>query len=191
MVMGNSVRVRLIDGADGHTIWGPSLVDGCGGAPTVADVDGDGYPEIGVAGMRDYFCLATDGALKWRDPGQDLTSSAAGSSVFDFEGDGAAELAYADELRLRIYDGATGAVRYELPNPNGTTWENPTLADVDRDGHAEVVIVGSTFVGPGATGVRVIGDLNNSWVPTRSVWNQHTYPMLPAARTRVDLAVCA
>ena len=161
MVIVNSGKVCLIDGADGHTIWGPSLVDGCGGAPTVADVDGDGYPEIGVAGMRDYFCLATDGALKWRDPGQDLTSS------------------------------ATGPVRYELPNPNGTTWENPTLADVDRDGHAEVVIVGSTFVGPGATGVRVIGDLNNSWVPTRSVWNQHTYPMLPAARTRVDLAVCA
>ena len=37
--------------------------------------------------------------------------------------------------------------------------------------------MGSTFVGPGATGVRVIGDLNNSWVPTRSVWNQHTYPI--------------
>ena len=88
MVIVNSGKVCLIDGADGHTIWGPSLVDGCGGAPTVADVDGDGYPEIGVAGMRDYFCLATDGALKWRDPGQDLTSSATGSSVFDIEGDG-------------------------------------------------------------------------------------------------------
>jgi len=175
VVLVNNGRVYLVDGASGSKIWGPTSVDGYGGTPTVADVDGDGAPEIGVAGMSWFWCIETDGTLKWRDSRQDLTSSATGSSVFDFEGDGAAELAYADELRLRIYDGATGAIRYEIENPNGTAWENPTIADVDHDGHAEVVIVGSTFVGPGATGVRVIGDLNDSWVPTRSVWNQHTY----------------
>ncbi len=175
VVLVSNGRAYLVNGMTGAKVWGPMSVDGYGGPPTVADVDADGLPEIGVAGMSWFWCLETDGTLKWRDSRQDLTSSATGSSVFDFEGDGAAELAYADELRLRIYDGATGSIKFEIPNPNGTAWENPTIADVDGDGHAEVVIVGSTFVGAGATGVRVIGDLNNSWVPTRSVWNQHTY----------------
>ena len=158
MVIVNSGKVCLIDGADGHTIWGPSLVDGCGGAPTVADVDGDGYPEIGVAGMRDYFCLATDGALKWRDPGQDLTSS------------------------------ATGPVRYELPYPNGTSRENPTLAGVDLDGRAEVVLVGSTFVGPGATGLQVqVGDQGEAAVAAGVPVALHRGSMVdPGARLDVQ-----
>ncbi len=175
VVLVSGGRVYLLNGNNGSRVWGPVSVDGNGGPPTVADVDGDGAPEIGVAGQSWFWCIETNGTVKWRDSRQDLTSSATGSSVFDFEGDGSAELAYTDELRLRIYDGATGAIRYEIANPNGTAWENPTIVDVDHDGNAEVLIVGSTFVGAGATGVRSIGDRNDSWVPTRGIWNQHTY----------------
>ena len=39
----------------------------------------------------------------------DHSSSATGSSVFDFEEDGYAEVVYNDETMLRIYDGETGA----------------------------------------------------------------------------------
>ncbi|MCK6527738.1 hypothetical protein L6R50_09310 [Myxococcota bacterium] len=175
VVLVSNSQVYLVDGADGSVIWGPKAIDGYGGAPTVADVDGDGEPEIGVAGLAWFWCLETDGSTKWRSAQQDLSSAATGSSVFDFEGDGRAELVYGDELRVRIFDGSDGSVRYEIDNPNGTAWENPTIADVDRDGNAEVVIVASTYQSGTTTGVRVIGDLNDSWVPTRSVWNQHTY----------------
>ena len=34
------------------------------------------------------------------------------SSVFDFEGDGKAEMIYADEENFRIFDGTTGAVLF-------------------------------------------------------------------------------
>ncbi len=174
VVLVSAARVYLIRGDTGEKVWGPTPVDGNGGAPTVADVDADGYPEIGVAGSAWFWCLETDGGLKWKVAQQDYSSSATGSSVFDFEGDGAAELIYGDEVRVRIYDGVTGSIRYEITNPNGTAWENPTIADVDSDGHAEMVIVAFPYL-DATTGVRVIGDLNDSWVPTRSVWNQHTY----------------
>ncbi len=175
IVLVSNGTVWLVNGEDGAVIWGPRNIDGTGGAPTIADVDGDGYPEIGVAGMVWFWCLETDGTLKWKSAQQDTSSAATGSSVFDFEGDGNAELIYGDELRVRIFDGSTGEVRYEIENPNGTAWENPTIADVDQDGNAEMVIVASTWISGTTTGVRVIGDLNDSWVPTRSIWNQHTY----------------
>ena len=101
---------------------------GRGGPPTVADFDGDGRPEIGVAGASAYTvidldCDITDvsgpgcqrtqtfpkGVL-WSRSVQDETSNATGSSVFDFDADGAAEVVYADECYLRIYRGADGEV---------------------------------------------------------------------------------
>jgi len=40
------------------------------------------------------------------------SSNVTGSSVFDFDANGAAEVVYADECFLRMYDGSTGTVRY-------------------------------------------------------------------------------
>jgi hypothetical protein len=60
------------------------------GPPTIADYDGDGAPEVGVAGGAAYVVFDGDGALLWQMPTQDLSSSVTGSSVFDFNGDLAA-----------------------------------------------------------------------------------------------------
>jgi hypothetical protein len=48
------------------------------------------------------------------------------------------------------------------------------VADVDGDGHAEIVYSSSSYSGP-ERGVTVIGDADDSWVPGRKVWNQHAY----------------
>lgn len=157
--------------------WGPVPLPGggVGGPLTVADVDGDGEPEIGIAGARNYAVIETDGSIKWTMPTRDFSSSQTGSSVFDFEGDGRAEVLYNDELKFRIYDGQTGAVLFETPNSSGTLWEYPVVADIDKDGHAEIVLAANNYAFAGKTGIRVFEHVGDLWSPTRSIWNQHAY----------------
>lgn len=165
---------------DGKAKWGPvslpgGRLKGGGGPPTVADVDGDGRAEIGVAGGRAYTIIETNGRIKWTRTTQDFSSSRTGSSVFDFEGDGQAEVVYGDEERLRIYRGVDGHVLWWVPRTDGTTYDMPLVVDVDADGNAEIVVVANNLLGSGAVGLRVYGDANDSWVPTRRIWNQHAY----------------
>jgi hypothetical protein len=161
---------------NGMVQWGPMALPsgGKGGPPTVADVDNDGEPEVGVAGATAYMVFETDGTLKWSRPTQDH-SSLTGSAVFDFEGDGAAEIVYSDEVSLRIYRGSDGTVLWHTSSPSGTTYELPLIVDVDADGNAEIVMVSNNYFIPGRTGIQVYGDANDTWVATRQIWNQHTY----------------
>lgn len=161
---------------DGTVVWGPVAIPGGGGGPlTIADVDADGEPEIGVAGAAHYVVFETNGSLKWAKPTQDLSSRQTGSSVFDFEGDGKAEVLYADELNFRIYDGETGSERFKIPNPSGTLYEYPLVVDVDNDNAAEVVVVANNYAFSGVNGIRVFEASNDDWAPTRKIWNQHSY----------------
>ena len=57
------------------------------------------------------------------------------------------------------------------------TWaEEPVVADVDNDGHADIV-VSSDFFRQAAddTGIIVFQDVANKWKRTRRIWNQHSY----------------
>ncbi|MEX1363305.1 MAG: FG-GAP-like repeat-containing protein, partial [Nannocystaceae bacterium] len=175
---------------------------GIGGPPTVADFDGDGRPEIAAAGGSSYsvYDLARPGEdisvpvgapvpepgsvfVRWSQPTQDQSSNATGSSVFDFQGDGVAEVVYADECFMRVYSGVDGAVLFELPNSTGTIHEYPLVVDVDDDGNSEILVVANDGHSacdalPGyvyTRGVRSFGDTFDQWVQTRRVWTQHTY----------------
>jgi hypothetical protein len=165
-------------------------IDNCarneGGPPTVADFDGDGQPEVGVAGadyyvVADLECLATplppqcsDPGIRWKVPNADCSSRVTGSSVFDFDGDGKAEVIYNDEDFFRIFDGTTGTVLTQIANQSHTRLEMPVIADVDNDGNAEIVFVENASGGT-TQGIRVYADASDSWVPTRRIWNQHAY----------------
>jgi len=171
-----------------------------GGPPTIADFDGDGQAEIGVAGERRYAVLdVNDGFLSvlWEREILETSSSRTGSSVFDFDADGRAEVVYNDEQYLRIYTfhGGNPPVGYsgcdaemctwERPNSSFTAYEYPVIADVNRDGNAEIIVAANDF---GRTdpddltngfvpthGIAVFGDAADNWVPTRTIWNQHAY----------------
>jgi len=199
VVVSSAGTVRIHDGATGNVIWGPVLIDvdnsGSGdgriGPPTVADFNGDGDPEVGVAGRNGYVTLDVDladptatfaDALLWSTATQDASSSNTGSSVFDFEGDGKAEVIYNDELFLRVFDGETGQVLYEQANTSFTAAEYPVIVDVDNDGQAEIIVGANDFecgdqlqCPSSHNGIRVFGDDNDNWVSTRRIWNQHTY----------------
>jgi len=222
-------QVRVLDGATGVTRIGPggSWVDaafgipggGEGGAPTVADFDGDGLPEIATAGQGAYVvydpdCLETPpreggddcestGFVRWQTPTQDISSSVTGSSVFDFQGDGIAEVVYNDECFLHVYDGRDGTelLMEPIANSSRTGYEYPIVVDVDADGNSEIVVVANDDyavsrdncpaayaaafgvdvgdlpedIATGTNGVYVYGDEFDRWVPTRPIWNQYSY----------------
>lgn len=201
----------------------PGQPGGHGGPPTASDFDGDGQVEFAAAANQYYAvydpdCVEAlqgqsppqrpggqcerhpsmnhlpDGIL-WAQPSQDYSSSGTGSSIFDFDGDGAAEAVYADECYVRVYQGATGQVVFSAPASSGTGFELPVIADVDGDFATEIVVARS--VGPdcpladplfeGATGFEkrggfaVLRDPEDRWAASRPIWNQHAYSITNVA----------
>ena len=161
---------------------------GNGGPPTIADYDTDGVPEIGVAEADTYSVYESDGTVLWSMPVDDASSHVTGSVVFDFEGDARPEVVYADETRLWVFDGLTGAVRLEDTNhASRTLHEFPTVADVDADGQTEIIVpCGGGHEGENQNGLYVLGSESGSWVPSRQVWNQHAYSI---TNVEDDLAI--
>jgi hypothetical protein len=193
MVNASNHHVMAFRGADGTDLWSgprdvnqgvptPSGPTG-GGPPTIADFDGDDKPEVAVAGGYGYVVFeGEDGASKWFQSTIDLSSRVTGSSVFDFEDDGLAEVLYADERQLHIYRGTDGAPLFTMCNSSGTLWEYPLVVDVDNDERAEIIVArnnyafGTCLDGTAAqTGIAMIEDGLDNWVRTRRIWNQHTY----------------
>ena len=166
----------IVTNADGTVRWQVSVPGGGGGPPTVADFDDDGMAEVGVAGAYYYSVFDGDGTVLWSQAVQDYSSSVTGSSVFDFEGDGASDVVYADEITLWVYDGATGAVKFIADDhASGTLFEYPLIVDVDNDGQTEIVLPSNDYAYDGWNGITVLGDLDNSWRPSRTIWNQFAY----------------
>jgi hypothetical protein len=153
----------------------PLIGWGNGGPPTLADMDGDGEVEIGIATAEYYTVYEQDGTVLWHATITDESSHAVGSSVFDFDGNGVPEVLVSAESGFRIYDGATGAVLYTYSDHTSRTLhEYPVVADVDGDGHAEIVLPhGGAHEGQETTGLTVLG--GTDWRPARPVWNQHAY----------------
>ncbi|HSI06529.1 MAG TPA: hypothetical protein VLC93_18725, partial [Myxococcota bacterium] len=91
--------------------------------------------------------VAVDGALDeevgilWQYQTQDESSAVTGTSVFDFQGDGKAEVLYNDECFFRVFEGATSNILYERPNSHRTATEYPIVVDVDGDSNSEIVVV--------------------------------------------------
>jgi hypothetical protein len=119
----------------------------------------------------------------WLRNTQDDSSRVTGSSVFDFNGDGAAEVIYNDECRFRIYDGLDGTVYMTEPSESRTRIEYPIVVDVDNDGNAEIVFATTNESGFCSenldnlynNGIEVWGDAGDFWVSARRIWNQHAY----------------
>lgn len=160
-----------------------------GGPPTVADFNGDGHADVALAGGVGYavfdgkklmdVSVPGPSTFLWVKQTHDCSSAATGSSIFDFNGDGRAEVVYSDEYFLRIYQGDTGDVLFETCNTTGTLIEYPVVADVDNDGQANIIVVSNAYAyscnGTKQSGLRVFSSATKSWVRTRRVWNQHGY----------------
>jgi hypothetical protein len=179
--------------------WREVLVDGeepprdnparsPGGPDCESDTDcADGA----VCNMRVGACTCLHNG--WARDTEDNSSQVTGSTLFDFNGDGAAEVIYNDECWFRIYSGLDGEVLFKEPSESRTRIEYPIVADADNDGNAEIIFAVSNesgFCSEGGlpwgpdnepvrnyynNGLEVWGDPTDSWVSARRIWNQHTY----------------
>ncbi len=188
-------------GSEGHC-------QAAGGPPVIGDFNGDTIPDVGVATRYYYIVYSNDGKptggkILWADGGtQDVSSAVTGSSLFDFQGDGVAEILYADELNLYVYNGQgtstdangdgyndpsfiigrTLEAAQKFIHSSGTAYEYPIVVDMDNDGKSEIVHASNHYSGlvnplskTKGTGVSVYKDTQNRWVRTRRIWNQHDY----------------
>lgn len=168
-------EVRLQDDA-GTVLWRYTATDAANfGPPVIADFDGDLGPEIGVSCSTSFRVLDTDGTELWRSPTDDSSSGQTGAVAYDFEGDGVTEVVYADENTLWIFAGPDGAVlaRSEL-RTSGTQVEAPVVADVDSDGHVDIVFTNQPNGIQLGQGVVVLTDRAH-FGPGRGLWNQFAY----------------
>ncbi|RME26681.1 MAG: VCBS repeat-containing protein [Deltaproteobacteria bacterium] len=164
--------IRAVD-TDGSIIWGPTEIPSANilATPAIGDLDDDGYPEIVTAGGNRLVVLNHDGTELWRASITDK-SGASGASIFDFEGDGIPEVVYIDEVEMIAFEGSTGRIKfYDSDHTSGTMFDYPTVADVDADGHAEILVCHNGM----SYAVTAFGDADDSWAPVRQVWNQHAY----------------
>lgn len=181
--------------ATGQILFQKSHRAYCTSYPLIGNIDDDPYPEIVLLEKQLYspakmFCwrfMPQSGLTTiWEQVHSD-SSGQTGLTLFDFNQDGIMELVYRDNRNLRILNGSgkshiTGndtIQPYDLYNhmmSAGTGVEYPIVADVNNDGHAEIVatgLLGSTQeVGYG--GIFVFGNPGN-WSPARPVWNQYMY----------------
>lgn len=163
---------------------------------SLADFNADNKTDIAFAAHLFFMVLTINEQEQiqalWLDTDtEDRSSGHAGSSVFDFNGDNRAEVLYADEHSLRIYDslGSETAhpsypefkkhkLLFSFPNSSSTKYEYPVVADIDNNESSEIVLVANDFAitGPGTTrGLRVLHDPKERWMSTRRIWNQHAY----------------
>lgn len=207
----------LVTQVDGRVILnvrgtGDGLV---GGPPVIADFDGDGRMEFASPGRDqitafDLDCVSNDDSVQavaanCRNPrGQNQQGilwryergphgATSGASVFDFDGDQRAEVVYADQCFMRIMNGVTGEVLFSVPRSSTSRFEYPVIADVDGDGHTEIVtsendsdpLLNCTEFDElnlreqvryvPSRGVTVWTDTDQRWAGSRPIWNQHGY----------------
>jgi len=147
------------------------------GSPVLANVDGDPQPEIGVAGSSRFVMFDGDGTALWQATTND-SSAATGATAFDFNGDGRLELVYGDEFTLFVWNGSDGRELLRRTFHNATALAYPTVADVDQDGSAEILV--ATYSGFGwiprmQNGVYAFGAETGRWRGARSVLHQQAY----------------
>ncbi|MEM6844587.1 MAG: gliding motility-associated C-terminal domain-containing protein [Bacteroidota bacterium] len=164
------------------------------GSLNIASIDNDPELECTFMSGSSLFAIDNDWTAKWvnNEDYWESSSGVTGTSVFDFDGDGASEIIYRDEVHLWLVDGFSGEPLnlYDAANfcSSQTHAEYPIVADVDSDGETELVVVcaqNRNEYGRGPT----TGGANNAfgfirtykapigtyWVPARQVWNQFSY----------------
>ncbi|MES2643398.1 MAG: hypothetical protein V4850_28195 [Myxococcota bacterium] len=143
------------------------------GPPCAGDFDGDGVAEVAWPAYQTLVMYELDGTPVWSVPMND-TSGLAGCSGYDVDNDGALEVLFADQDSFKIIDGRTGATNYvNNDHASGTVFEYPVVADLDADGHTEIVLVSNY----GATwGLAAAFEHNgDGWPAAGSTWATHDF----------------
>jgi hypothetical protein len=154
----------------------------CPAAMSAADLDGDGGAEI-IIPAGDYiytFKYTGSSTLQqlWKYPIVDYGGQcgASGSAAFDFSGDGKYDVVYHDTSHMWVFRGTDGTMLYNAPRSSATIFETPVIADVDNDGHADMLMTNEGgALGVGLAGLQALSNQGNTWPATRRIWSDHAY----------------
>lgn len=143
-------RLVAVDGATGATLWSvspPGANPVSTTVPAIADLDGDGRPEV-VVGINSANASAQigifggNGALLRVSPSIPRTTSSydiASVAIADLEGDGQVEIVYHQGVFR-----SDGSLRWSTTRP-GRAVSRPVVVDLDMQGAAEVIIGRDAF----------------------------------------------
>lgn len=164
---------------------------------SVADVDGDGAPEILIAGDSFVYAYRQDGSLLWAKQLPDISSDVVpaippvGATthttdspiyVYDLDLDGVPEVIVQGTRRLFILNGRTGAELWSIDTESDGYYRhgNPILVDADGDGHVDILVhlsdrwncsYGGGPVSCLGSAMRISG-ADHNWAPGPQVQNQ-------------------
>jgi len=153
---------------------------------SVGDIDGSGKPSILLSAHRQLFAIDRNGQVKWvyrYDDGQnhDL-SNWARYAAYDLDGDGVPEVILSTWNQVIFLDGRTGVTKatFDITPANiGTTAIPsyaysyvPIVADVDNDGHADVLFTWTTNSFETFNNIAVLRAQNNDWRPAPITLNE-------------------
>ena len=149
---------------------------------TVGDVDNDGSPDILFNSDTTLYAIDRQGNVKRTATTGSVPAIgsrvqfATRHAIFDLDDDGVPEvLAHANDALL-ILDGTNGATKRVLSFPTAyyVAAEQPVVADLDGDGHAEIVFPRTSVTGfQGA--VHVLRSAHDDWRPARPIQNQEAF----------------
>ena len=126
------------------------------GYPQVADLDGDGLPEILVTNQDGISVIEHDGTLKYgplRPTGAPVgfTTWVRPATIHDFDGDGEPEFAVSSANEYTVYE-SDGTILWSAPVSDGSGIAAGTAFDFLGDGVAEAMYADETqlFIFDGA-----------------------------------------
>ena len=162
------------------------------GKIVVGDLDGDGKADI-VFNYGGLLCaIKHDGTYRWCNVAAVVNNvlqvnSSTRVAIFDFDGDGVAEVVMQTNEAIFFFDGLSGKLKASFPITTASTGTTlpptgnnsyitraPLVGDVDADGHADLIFF---WVAEDSISWRqtVLKAQNNDWRPARGIQNQFAY----------------
>jgi hypothetical protein len=135
---GGAVSPPILKWQYGGCFTGPYCDPGWYSSPAVADLEGDGQPDV-IWGGYDLVALnGANGSLGWRAPSGDRIWP--GVAVADLTGDGTAEVIVGRSSdKLTVYNRSGAAIWTRNPFGTGEV-RTLAVADLENDGQLEIIV---------------------------------------------------
>lgn len=139
--------VYVYDGASGALLWHTNNSEIEQTEPAIADLDGDGLPEVVVGGYYHAHAYhGTDGTEYWQgDANSGIKEYCGAVNVADMDGDGKPEVV----LGRTILSGQSGSKLAEGGYGQGSSYSgeapDAAAADIDLDGDLEVIVGNAAY----------------------------------------------
>ncbi|MBU1753389.1 VCBS repeat-containing protein [bacterium] len=166
---------------NGREFWSCKykLADSAG--PAIADIDGDKKPEVVLPVENNYICAINgeDGSLLWKTENLFMGKWEIGDLIItDLNDDGLLEIVGMSQKKaIVLLDAKTGKVIVNLGINIDFASMSPVVADVDNDGHAEILVSSGEVSDAKYKGQLIVLGDDANWKACRKVWNQISYYM--------------